>query len=155
MRDFYPFWDILAPRSTGKFPSLCCASNDDAHRGIDMLQVSFRLKFAMRRDDDANVHVGYCPALKLYSQGADKMEAKAAIVSAAKLFIVRCYEKDILHTVLRDRGMTRASAEQVKKISTANGPDEFISVGDFTDHFYEEVPIQLLAAKEAATLCPQ
>lgn len=119
------------------------------------IQVSFRLNFAVRHDDDANVYVGYCPALKLYSQGEGKDEAKAAIVSAAKLFIVRCYEKDILHTVLRDRGMTRATAEQARKISSPDGPNEFISVGNFTDHFSEEVPIQLLAAKEAATLCLQ
>jgi hypothetical protein len=119
------------------------------------LQVSFRLNFAMRHDADADVYVGYCPALKLYSQGVDKVEAKAAIISAAKLFIVRCYERDILHTVLRERGMTKATAEQVAKISTADGPDEYITVDDFTEHFCEEVPIQLLAAKEAAKLCLQ
>jgi hypothetical protein len=119
------------------------------------IQVSFRLKFAMRHDDDADVYVGYCPALKLYSQGTDMDEAKAAIISAAKLFIVRCYERDILHTVLRERGMTRASSEQVAKISGAAGPDEYISVGRFTEHFEYDVPIQLLAAKEAANLCLQ
>src|SRR5438094_2757511 len=51
-------------------------------------------------------------------QGETKTVARAAIVSAAKLFIVRCYERDILHTVLRDRGMTRARWEEIEKIST-------------------------------------
>jgi predicted RNase H-like HicB family nuclease len=119
------------------------------------LQVSFRLNFATRHDVDANVYVGYCPALKLYSQGSDNEEAKAAIVSAAKLFIVRCYEKDILHTILRERGMTKASSAELAKLSAVNSPDEYIAVGDFTDHFCQDVPIQLLAAKEAAKLCLQ
>lgn len=153
IRDFSAFWDILCARGMERFLSLVLCKC----RGIAMtLQVIFRLKFAMRHDDDANVYVGYCPALKLYSQGTKKDEARAAIISAAKLFIVRCYEKDILHTVLRDRGMTKATAEQVAKVSATDGPDEFIAVGnDFGDHFYEDVPISLLAAKEAANICLQ
>jgi hypothetical protein len=33
---------------------------------MESVRVSFRLQFATRRDDDADVYVGYCPALKLY-----------------------------------------------------------------------------------------
>jgi hypothetical protein len=52
--------------------------------------------------------------------------------------------------------MTKATAEQVAKVSATDGPDEFIAVGDnFGDHFYEDVPISLLAAKEAANFCLQ
>jgi len=122
------------------------------------LQVQFRLGFATRYDAEASVHVGYCPTLDLYSQGETKDEAKAAIISATKLFIVRCYERDILHTVLRGRGMTRATTEEVAQVAV--GEDgEFIRVkkaaDQFEDHFEFDVPIYLLAAREAASACLQ
>lgn len=121
------------------------------------IQLQFRLGFAMRYDGDADVHVSYCPTLSLYSQGETKAEARSAIISAAKLFIVRCYERDILHTVLRERGMTRATSEEIARISTDEEcKNEFISVdSNFTDFFEEDVPIHLLAAQEAATTCLQ
>ncbi len=124
---------------------------------MNSIQLQFRLGFAMRYDGDADVHVSYCPTLSLYSQGGTKAEARAAIVSAAKLFIVRCYERDILHTVLRERGMTKATSEQIARLATdAECKKEFISVdSNFTDFFEEDVPINILAAQEAATTCLQ
>jgi len=123
---------------------------------MNSVQVQFRLGFALRYDDEANVHVSYCPTLSLYSQGETKEEAKTAIISAAKLFIVRCYERDILHTALRSRGMTRATGEEVAKISAVDSEHEFIAVNNnFTEYFEEDVPIHLLAAREAASVCLQ
>jgi hypothetical protein len=118
-----------------------------------MLQVSFRLKFATRHDDDADVYVGYCPALKLYSQGVTEEEASTAVVSAATLFLVTCYERDILHSVLRRRGMTKAAAGAA---GVATDKDkEFIVIGEFQNEFWREVPISLLAAQGAAVQCQQ
>jgi hypothetical protein len=124
---------------------------------MNSIQLQFRLGFAMRYDGDSDVHVSYCPTLSLYSQGETKVEARAAIISAAKMFIVRCYERDILHTALRERGMTKATSEQVAKLATdAECKKEFISVhSEFTDFFEEDVPIHILAAQEAATTCLQ
>jgi hypothetical protein len=116
-----------------------------------MLQVSFRLKFATRHDADANVYVGYCPALKLYSQGETQEEASNAVVSAATLFLVTCYERDALHSALRRRGMTRATSAAVN----GDGDKEFVAIGEFKDEFWREVPINLLAAQGAAVQCQQ
>jgi hypothetical protein len=121
---------------------------------MSTVQVSFRLQFATRRDDEANVYVGYCPALKLYSQGRTEHESEEAIVSAVKLFLVACYERDILHSALRNRGMTRATsmvAEQIKK----NENEEYIAVRPFDREFWRDVPISLLAAKEGIETCLQ
>jgi predicted RNase H-like HicB family nuclease len=118
------------------------------------VQVSFRLQFNTRRDDEADVYVGYCPALKLYSQGTTEEEAEEAVVSAVKLFLVACYERDILHSALRNRGMTRATAiaaDQIKKDENK----EFISVHQFDREFWRDVPINLVAAQEAAETCLQ
>jgi hypothetical protein len=114
------------------------------------VQVSFRLQFATRRDDEANVYVGYCPALALYSQGATEQESEEAIVSAVKLFLVTCYERDILHSALRTRGMTKATsmiADEIKK----DERKEFISVRPFSKEFWRDVPINLLTAQENET----
>lgn len=121
---------------------------------MSTVQVSFRLKFATRRDDEANVWVGYCPALKLYSQGRTEQESEEAVVSAVKLFLVACYERDILHSALRIRGMTRATsmvADQIQKDESK----EFISVHPFEREFWRDIPINLVAAQEAAETCLQ
>ena len=118
------------------------------------IQVSFRLQFATRRDDEANVYVGHCPALKLYSQGTTEQEAQEAIVSAVKLFLVACYERDILHSALRSRGMTRASSMVAAQI-TNDERKEFISVRPFEKEFWRDVPINLLAAQEGSNSCLQ
>ena len=118
------------------------------------VQVSFRLQFATRRDDEANVYVGYCPALKLYSQGRTEQESEEAVVSAVKLFLVACYERDMLHSALRSRGMTRATsmvADQLK----SDARKEFISVKEFDREFWRDVPINLVAAQENNEPCPQ
>jgi hypothetical protein len=118
------------------------------------VQVWFRLQFTTRRDDEANVHVGYCPALKLYSQGTTEHEAEEAVVSAVKLFLVACYERDILHSALRTRGMTRASSMVAAQI-TQDERKEFISVTPSEREFWRDVPINLLAAQEVSNVCPQ
>jgi hypothetical protein len=118
------------------------------------VQVSFRLQFATRRDDEANVYVGYCPALKLYSQGITEEQAAEAVVSAVKLFLVACYERDILHSALRNRGMTRASSMVADQI-TKDERKEFISIRPFEKEFWRDVPINLLAAQEAPNTCLQ
>jgi hypothetical protein len=114
---------------------------------MSTVQVSFRLKFATRHDVEANVHVGYCPSLRLYSQGRTDQEAEAAVVSAATMFIVACYGRDILHTALRKRGMRKATAGIAAL--KANEQSEFIAVRPFDREFWREVPISLLADQEA------
>lgn len=45
-------------------------------------------RFAIWYDAEVNVYVGYCPALRLYSQGRTEEEAHKAIISAVKLYII-------------------------------------------------------------------
>ena len=71
--------------------------------------VDFRIKVRtiMRHDPDANVYVCSCPDLGLVSQGRDEDEADRAIHSAINLFIITCYELDILHSTLKRLHATR------------------------------------------------
>src|SRR5271155_2676487 len=118
---------------------------------MGVLEVTFRLNFATRHDTKANVYVGYCPKLGIYSQGRTEKEAETAIVGAAKQFIVACYERDILHTVLRDRGMKKATADF--KTSIENREQEFIAVDRDENQFELDVPIGLLDSSEEELAC--
>jgi hypothetical protein len=117
------------------------------------LTVTFNLLFGTRHDEQANVHVGYCPALNLYSQGASETEAQDAVVDAAELFIIECYKRDILHKVLRERGMTEAAAPPT------NAADrQYIRIEHYDNQFERAVPIELLSVArnaEALAACAQ
>jgi hypothetical protein len=117
------------------------------------LTVTFNLMFGTRHDEQANVHVGYCPMLNIYSQGTSETEAQEAVVDAAKLFIIACYKRDILHKVLRDRGMTEAVAA-----SANTGERQFITIEHYENQFERAVPIELLSSAqnvEALAACAQ
>jgi predicted RNase H-like HicB family nuclease len=73
---------------------------------INEMKVSFDLALATRLDEETGVHVGYCPALNVYSQGRSSEEAVEAVASAVTLFIGACFERGILHGLLRDKGFT-------------------------------------------------
>jgi hypothetical protein len=77
----------------------------------DNIKVEFALECLGRRDDEAKVCVGYIPALRLYTQATNEENLEKALISAAELFIVTCYERGILGQALRDRGMTHAAKE--------------------------------------------
>src|SRR5690242_19524317 len=116
------------------------------------IRVEFSLDCMSRHDSDANVLVGYIPALRLYSQGRDEKELENAMKSAAALFIVTCYERDILHKVLRERGMTKATT---KAAADKARQGQYISVSErastptFDRDFKITVPIELIAGQAA------
>jgi len=110
-----------------------------------MVEVKFRLAFGTRKDEAADVHVGYCPLLNLYSQGTTEEEAQDAIVDAAQLFIVTCYGRNTLHRILRDRGMVRAVVPSEARADNR----QYIAVQEidnYPNQFEREVPIDLLAS---------
>jgi len=116
------------------------------------IKVDFSLQCCLRKDAEAKILVGYIPALRLYSQGHDEEELRKALVSAAEMFIIVCYEKGIFGQVLRDRGMTKASG-----IHVARKTGEYIAVAVCEPRYEKtitiKVPIELLAAHEVINEC--
>lgn len=105
-------------------------------------RIEFNLAIATRKDEEAGVYVGFCPLLKLYSQGRTEAEAEEAAVSAATLFIGTCYERDILHSVLRERGLKKITA----KPKLAPGEEaQYISVSGFDRAIERSIPLELLS----------
>jgi predicted RNase H-like HicB family nuclease len=72
------------------------------------LQITIQLEAAVRHDAVAGVHVGFCPALRLYSQGTTEQEAFEAIKSAAALFVTTCVRRNQLSNVLDSYGFKLA-----------------------------------------------
>ncbi len=108
------------------------------------LEVKFRLRFGIRHDEEADVHVGYCPLLNLYSQGTTSDEAEKAIIDAAQQFIAISYKRNTLGRVLRNRGMVDAAPAVEHR-------GQFIAVEvvqkeEYDREFEIDVPIDLLAS---------
>jgi predicted RNase H-like HicB family nuclease len=70
------------------------------------LDITFRLRAGIRYDDAAGVHVTFCPALDVYSQGDTEAEARTALDNSVRLYLKICYERSILDNILNARGFS-------------------------------------------------
>lgn len=116
-------------------------------------ELTVRLNGVTRRDDESNVYVSYCPALDLYSQAPTEDQAKEALESAIRLFLMSCVERQQLCHVLHARGFTKAAGVP---LSRPMDTPEFILVREhrFESTFDVNVPLYLLAAEqEGAAAC--
>jgi predicted RNase H-like HicB family nuclease len=66
-----------------------------------------KVEIAVRRDDDADVFVGFCPRFQVYSQADTKDEAVEATASAVSLRLVTAFEHGRMEKVLRQAGFDR------------------------------------------------
>jgi len=64
-----------------------------------------------------NLHVSYCPALDLCSQGETMQEAEKNIIEATHLFIECCLEQNTLNQVLTECGFHSVHQPAKKKKS--------------------------------------
>lgn len=109
--------------------------------------LQFRLKCLSRHDETAGVYVGYIPALRVFSQTTDESHLIAAMVSAAQMFIITCYEQNILESALKERGgMTRAVDEHAAMPEDV----DYIAVSEYEKSFTVDVPINLVASVAVA-----
>lgn len=112
------------------------------------------LMVATRYDEQAGVHVAWCPALNIYSQGADESHSITALKSTVELFLTTCYNKDILHKVLMRAGF-RAVSPPVGA-SPREAAEEYIRIQKSYERVFdisvpfplERVPIDLLIAAQ-------
>jgi hypothetical protein len=92
------------------------------------------------------VYVGYIPSLKIFSQAPDEKDLNSALISAAQMFLITCYERNVLESVLKDRGMTQAVSDAAKMPAEL----DYISISEYENSFTVDVPVNLIAAQEAA-----
>ncbi|HEY3129585.1 MAG TPA: hypothetical protein VGL91_09005 [Acidobacteriota bacterium] len=111
------------------------------------ITLAFQLAGAIRFDKEIAVHVSYCPALDIFSQGNTQDEAKQALQSAVQMFVMRCYEKGTLLTVLKDRGF--AASQPILSPQDAAGEFIFLGKQHYEGVFELNVPIPLIAEIKA------
>ncbi len=126
---------------------------DVIQTGAMKFHIDCKLSAGIRFDDAAGVHVSWCPALDIYSQGESEAEAKAAIESAVLMYVTNCVRRGVLEAVLKERGFG-VSAKPPKNDTSDSG--EYISVrpenevatslGSYGNLFDIAVPVELLHA---------
>ena len=83
-----------------------------------------QVKFGVRRDDESDVFVSFCPRFDVYSQGETKEQALEAAADAVCLRLVTAFEHGRFDKVLRQAGLERivpgANADPLN--------DEFVSL---------------------------
>ena len=68
-----------------------------------MPRVVFSLTVDSEVKTEGDVHVSYCPALDVCSQGDTEDEASANLIEALQLFVQSCYERGTLDAVMNER----------------------------------------------------
>lgn len=101
-----------------------------------------KVAIAVRRDEDADVFVGFCPRFQVYSQGETKEEAVEAVTSAISLRLVTAFEHGRMETVLRQAGFDRF-AEGSSSSPRFNMDEEFIALQTREGVDVTEVPIRV------------
>ena len=61
-----------------------------------------RLKAGIKYDEDAKVYITYSPALGIYSQGENAIQAKLALEDAVESFFSVAYKKGVLERLLKN-----------------------------------------------------
>lgn len=92
---------------------------------IFSVEVPFGIK------EEGGQYISYCPVLDVYSQGSTKHSAQENLVEALQLFLISCYERGTLQTVLNDSGFSpaadleRAEIRQYPNLSSITVPLPF------------------------------
>jgi predicted RNase H-like HicB family nuclease len=118
-------------------------------------EIQLKLMGAVRKDAEAKVWVGYCPTLKVYSQGTDKDEATAALKDAAASFVLVCLQQKTLEQALEKRGFAPCKESPApEKGSGEDDKREWIQIRKLYDkgefEFSVNVPFHLIAATQAS-----
>lgn len=69
-----------------------------------MAQVMFKLDCLFRQDNEANVFVGFVPALSIFTQASTRERLEPALESAISQYILACHKRKLLDSVLSKLG---------------------------------------------------
>lgn len=124
---------------------------DVIQAGAMKFRIDCKLNAGVKFDDAAGVHVAWCPALDVYSQGESESEAKAAIESAVLMYVKNCVRRGVLESVLKARGFGVSdkprksdTGDSGEYVSVRPEAEEDISLGTFGSAFDIAVPLELL-----------
>jgi predicted RNase H-like HicB family nuclease len=112
-----------------------------------LMKITVSLKGAFRWDEQAQVFLSFCPALKIYSQGTSREDAVESLQETIMLYVETCLERGILESVLKEAGFSFASPELLTPTELCQ---EYIAVekANFERVFDMDIPIHLVAAAQ-------
>jgi predicted RNase H-like HicB family nuclease len=103
------------------------------------MTIEVRVPVTFQVDEATGLHVGCAPAIRVFSQGTDLEDVKAALTEALTMFLGHCFKQGILDKVLTECGF------KLSKIAASE------AAGD--EHL--TVPLYLVAAAKAGALACQ
>lgn len=95
-------------------------------------QITFRLRFFCRFDEEVKAYVAYIPRLQIYAQTPVERDLKNAVRKTALSFILTCADMRILDDIMHESLMKQISAEEaesLRKDETA----EYVSVKGYKE----------------------
>lgn len=114
-------------------------------------QLTFRLRYFCRFDEDVEAYVGYIPSLQLYAQSPSKEDLKKAVHASALRFILACADTQVLTEIMRECGMHKVGSAEASAL-TQDEETEFVSVRGYkecSDPIEVSVPLSVIAAQHA------
>ena len=84
------------------------------HYGKNVISIKVKLMATIEKEE-SGMYCVRCPALGVASQGMNVPEAKKNIAEAVELFIESCFERGILHEVLKEQGFQLMQQSARKK----------------------------------------
>ena len=123
--------------------------------GVPMIkeeQVTFRLRYFCRYDDEVRAFVGYIPRLQVFSQSPTEEGLKKATEKTALRFILACTDRQILGRVMKESQMRELSASEAEAAQSCE-EWEFVSVNGYkecADPIEITIPLSVMAAHQDA-----
>jgi hypothetical protein len=88
-------------------------------------QITFRLRYFCRFDEEVQAHVGYIPRLQLFTQAPTEEGLKDATRATALRFLIACADRGTLGDVMRESSMRKMSDSEFER-HIENPESEFV-----------------------------
>jgi hypothetical protein len=115
-------------------------------------QITFRLRYFCRLDEEVRAFVAYIPTLQVYAQSPTESGLKVAIQASALRFILACADRGIFGDVMRDGSMRELSEDEAAAL-VKKKDSEFVSIEGYdkcSDTIEVTVPLSVMAAHAGA-----
>lgn len=115
-------------------------------------QVTFRLRFLCRFDEEVHAFVGYVPMLQVYAQSPTQDGLKDAIQASALRFILACADRGIFGDVMRENSAKEITPSEAAEL-VEKADSEFVTIRGYkecSDRIEVTVPLSAMATHAAA-----
>ena len=109
------------------------------------LIVNFKMNFPAYVKKEGDVFVSVCPLIDVCSHGKTRKLALENLVEAVSLFLISCFERGTLESVLKDCGFKPVRRTDKTKKATKSLPPKYSQI---------EVPLPFSVSTKGLAACP-